>query len=338
MNWKKIDIKTPLGIVKAQAPTIISASRSTDIPACYSDWFFERLKQGYVKWKNPFNGVPLYVSFKNTRLIVFWTKNPKPILKHLDYLDENNINYYFQYTLNDYENEGLEKNVPNIESRIETFVKLSQKIGKDKIIWRFDPYILTDTTGVNELLKKTEFIGDKLKGHTNKFVFSFADIHSYKKVENNLNKEYVNYIEFDDNSMNQLAIGLTELNKKWNFEIGTCAEKIDLSRYNISHNKCIDDDLIIKLFSKDLELMNFMGVKIQESTIFEPFCKISKNKLLKDKGQRELCGCMFSKDIGQYNTCPHECTYCYANTSKEMANKNYRNHKNNPFSETITGE
>ena len=338
MNWKKIDIETPQGIVKAQAPTIISASRSTDIPAFYSDWFFDRLKQGYIKWKNPFNGVPLYVSFKNTRLIVFWSKNPKPILNHLNYLDENNINYYFQYTLNDYESDGLEKNVPSIDSRIETFIQLSQRIGKDKIIWRFDPYILTETTGVDELLKKTEFIGDKLKEYTNKFVFSFADIHSYKKVENNLNKESVAFVEFDDNSMNQLAFGLMELNKKWNFEIGTCAEKIELNRYNISHNKCIDDDLIIKLFSTDLELMNSMGVEIQEPTIFEPFSKISKNRLLKDKGQRELCGCMFSKDIGQYNTCPHECLYCYANTSKEVAHANYKNHKNNPLSETIIGE
>ena len=98
--------------VDAQVPIIISASRSTDIPAFYSDWFIQRIKEGYVKWKNPFNGVFLYVSFAKARLFVFWSKNPKPIIKHLDYLDERIKNYYFQFTLNDYDQEKLEPNVP----------------------------------------------------------------------------------------------------------------------------------------------------------------------------------------------------------------------------------
>jgi len=220
MNWKKIEITTENGEkVFAQAPVIISASRSTDIPAFYSDWFFVRLKKGYLKWKNPFNGVPLYVSFEKTRLIVFWSKNPKPIIKHLDYLDDNNINYYFQYTLNDYTKEHLEGNVPDLESRIDTFIQLSEKIGKDKVIWRFDPYILTETTDVHELLKRTEYIGNRLKNYTSKLVFSYADIKTYKKVQNNLRKDSIPYLEFNDRTMNELALGLKELNKKWEFEI-----------------------------------------------------------------------------------------------------------------------
>jgi hypothetical protein len=165
MKWEKINIQTKNGIVNAQSPVIISASRSTDIPAFYSEWFIKRIKEGYLKWINPYNNIPLYVSFDKTRLIVFWSKNPKPILKNLTYLDEIGINYYFQYSLNDYEKEGLESNVPNLNSRIETFIKLSEKIGKDKVIWRFDPYLLTKTTGVDELLKRTEYIGNEL--HTN---------------------------------------------------------------------------------------------------------------------------------------------------------------------------
>ncbi|OQY00387.1 MAG: hypothetical protein B6I20_08780 [Bacteroidetes bacterium 4572_117] len=297
MNWKKNEITTELGErVNAQAPIIVSASRSTDIPAFYSEWFFDRLKKGCLKWKNPFNGVPLYVSFANIRLIVFWSKNPNPIIKHLNYLDEKNINYYFQFSLNDYYNEKLEAKVPNIDYRIETFIKLSEKIGKEKIIWRFDPYILTDTTGVDELLKRTEYIGDKLK---------------------------------------------KQLNKKWNLEVGTCAEKIDLDKYDIIHNKCIDDDLMIKLFSNDKLLMDFLGYKPASAQLnlfaAEPIAAY-KIKNLKDKGQRELCGCIFSKDIGQYNTCPHECVYCYANTSKEVVSRNYNAHKANPNNETIIGE
>jgi len=339
MNWNKIEITTEKGEkVFAQAPVIVSASRSTDIPAFYSEWFIDRLKKGYLKWKNPFNGVPLYVSFKKTRLIVFWSKNPKPIIKHLDYLDSNNINYYFQYTLNDYSKEHLEENVPNLESRIDTFMQLSDKIGKDKVIWRFDPYILTDTTGVDELLKRTEYIGNRLKNYTSKLVFSYADIKTYKKVQNNLRKDSIPYLEFNDRTMNELALGLKELNKNWRFEIGTCAEKIDLDKYGIVHNKCIDDDLMIKLFNHDKLLMDFLGVKIEQPTIFDPNQKITKTRNLKDKGQRQACGCIMSKDIGQYNTCPHECVYCYANTSKEIAIKNFKAHKMNPNSETIIGE
>jgi len=249
MIWEKTDITTEQGEkVKAQAPVIVSASRATDIPAFYSDWFFNRLEKGYLKWKNPFNGKDLYVTFEKTRLIVFWSKNPRPIIKHLDYLDEKKINYYFQFTLNDYDKEKLERKVPNLNSRIETFIELSKRIGKEKVIWRFDPYILTYTTGVDELLKRTEYIGDQLKHYTNKLVFSFADIKTYKKVQNNLRRDSIPYIEFNERNMNELAIGLMELNKKWNFELGTCAEKIDLDKYNIIHNKCIDDDLMIKLF------------------------------------------------------------------------------------------
>jgi len=351
MTWEKIQITTENGEkVKAQAPVIISASRSTDIPAFYSDWFFHRLEKGYLKWRNPFNGVPLYVSFAEARLIVFWSKNPEPIMKYLHILDEKKINYYFQFTLNDYEKDGLEENVPPLEKRIDTFIKLSNRIGKERVIWRFDPYILTDEINIEELLKRTKYIGDRLKDYTNKLVFSFADIEVYKKVKNNLNREHINYKEFDKQTMNQLAKGLMELNKEWNFEIGTCSEKIDLEKYGINHNKCIDDDLIKKLFSDDYELMRFLGfekksvsddyelTRYWEEKHFSLIPISKKQKNLKDKGQRQACGCIVSKDIGQYNTCPHKCVYCYANTSKEIALKNYRKYKLNPNSETIIGE
>lgn len=339
MNWEKISITKDDGeIVNAQAPIIISASRSTDIPAFYSDWLVQRLKEGYVKWKNPFNGVPLYVSFKNARLIVFWSKNPKPILKHLDYIEEKIKNYYFQFTLNDYDNEKLEPNVPNVQSRIDTFIALSDRIGRDKVIWRFDPLILTDKIGVDLLLKKVENIGNQLKDHTEKMVFSFADIKQYKKVQNNLRKNSINYHEFNESLMSDFAIGLQQLNKSWNLEIGTCGERIPLEKYGIIHNKCVDDDLMIKLFSKDKILMDFLGVKFIQGDIFDTGLKIEKKRDNKDKGQREYCGCVFSKDIGEYNTCPHLCEYCYANSSKEIANLNWQKHIENPLGEMIKND
>ena len=335
MKWEKEKIILSDGTeVEAQAPVIISASRATDIPTFYADWFISRWKAGYLKWINPFNGKSLYVSFKNTRAVVFWTKNPKPILKHLDFLDKNIPNYYFQFSLNDYDKEKFEAKVPSVNNRIKTFIELSKRLGKKRVVWRYDPLILTDTIGISELLKRVKNIGDQLKNYTEKLVFSFVDINIYRKVENNLKKEGINYIEWTPKLMDEFAQGLYELNKEWKLHLGTCSEKIDLEKYNIAHNKCIDDDLMIDLFSKDEKLMDFLGVKVEQADLFSDG-KVTKTKKLKDKGQREDCGCIMSKDIGQYNTCPHECNYCYANTSKELARKNYSLHIENANSEGI---
>ena len=336
MQWKKQNIILQDGTtVDAQAPVIISASRATDIPTFYSDWFINRWEAGYLKWINPFNGKPLYVSFANTRVVVFWTKNPRPMFKYLDYLDANVPHYYFQYSLNDYDKEGYEAKVPSVENRIKTFKELSNRLGKNRVVWRYDPLILTDEIDVDELLRRVKNIGDQLKDYTEKLVFSFADIATYKKVQNNLNKEQVPYVEFTPETMEAFAKGISEINKEWGLQIGTCSEKIDLDKYGIVHNKCVDDDLMVELFSEDEELMEFLGVEIEEPSLFETTRKVTKKRNLKDKGQREDCGCVMSKDIGQYNTCPHECNYCYANTSKELAKKNYQRHLSDKNGEGI---
>ena len=335
MQWQKEKIKIDNNTtVDAQAPIIISASRSTDIPTFYSDWFVSRWEAGYIKWTNPFNGQPLYVSFKNTRLVVFWTKNPRPMFKHLDYLDKNIPNYYFQFSLNDYDKEKYEAKVPSVESRIKTFKELSQRLGKKRVVWRYDPLILTKDIDVNELLRRVKNIGDQIHEFTEKLVFSFVDIDIYRKVENNLKKEDVPYIEWTTQNMEEFAKGISQINKDWGLQLGTCSEKIDLDKYGIVHNKCIDDDLMIDLFSHDSQLMDFLGVEIKQPDLFSDG-EIIKTRNLKDKGQREDCGCIMAKDIGQYNTCPHECNYCYANTSKEIAKKNYKRYLENPSSESI---
>ena len=122
MSAEKVEIVTDNGItVKAMAPVIVSASRSTDIPAYFSKWFISRFKgrRGYVKWFNPFNQKPVYVSFEKTKVIVFWSKNPKPLIRYLPELDAAGVHYYFQFTLNDYQQENLEPNIPSVESRIQ---------------------------------------------------------------------------------------------------------------------------------------------------------------------------------------------------------------------------
>lgn len=338
--------------VPMQVPMIISASRSTDIPAFYADWFFHRLKVGYSAWINPFNGVKGYVSYNNTHFIVFWSKNPRPLLPHLDYLKERNIGCYIQYTLNDYEKEGLERGVPKLSDRIDTFIQLVDKLGKGRVIWRFDPLILTDDISIDSLLSKIERIGNQLQGYTEKLVFSFADILSYRKVKANLEKSHIPYHEWTEPQMLEFAERLAELNKRWGYTLATCGEKINITQYGIQHNRCIDGDLITRLAWDDKELMNFMKVKIEnlpapslfgkielpEGAILLPHNQYFVSSHKKDIGQRQFCECMVSKDIGEYNTCPHLCEYCYANTSKQVAVHNYNCHKENKWSETITGK
>ena len=351
-TWKHTDLTIDGRLVKAQAPIIVSASRSTDIPAFYADWFFKRLEIGYSAWTNPFNGVKSYVSYDKTRFIIFWSKNPRPLLTHLDELKERGIGCYIQYSLNDYEEEKLEHGVPLLAVRIDTFKRLVDVLGFGSVVWRFDPLMLTDDIDIDKLLKKIENIGNQLKGYTEKLVFSFADIALYRKVKSNLEANGVPYHEWTEEQMIDFANRLVDLNKRkgWNYKLATCGEK---GRYpGVEPNHCIDDELIIRRAYHDKELMTFLKADIKpmpDQDLFGESEPLPEDAIIlgngqyatrgdnRDKGQREFCGCMKSKDIGQYNTCIHMCEYCYANTSKSIACANLKRHKNNPYSETITG-
>lgn len=316
------------GIDNILEPVIVSASRETDLPRFYADWFLSRLGIGWCGWKNPFNGKLYKVSFADTRMIVFWTKNPKPMLERLDEVEALGFkNYYFQFTLNDYDAERLEPNVPPVAERIDTFKRLATKIGKERVIWRFDPLLLSDKISVDVLLKRIDNIGQQLKEYTEKLVFSFIDIGSYRKVQKNLAGYGVR--EFSADEQVQFAKGLAELNKDLGFELATCGELVDFSEYGIKHNKCVDDELMMRLFNDDAKLMEFIGA---EYDMFNGW-QIMKSK--KDKGQRKACGCIVSKDIGAYNTCPHLCRYCYANSSDALVKKNFVQYRQNPYSESI---
>lgn len=299
-------------IVDAQAPLIVSASRATDIPAFYSDWFFNRLSKGYVRWRNPYNGKDSYVSFANTKFIVFWSKNPEPLLPLLQRLKQKGIGCYIQYTLNDYEGEGLEPGVPSLPGRIETFKRLVDELSLGSVVWRFDPLILTDSISKEDLLHKINNVAHRLLGYVEKLVFSFADISSYRKVGHNLSAAGINYREWTEVEMVDFSSKLADMNL--GLELATCAEKVDLSEFGISHNRCIDPELICRL-----------------SPEIEPLMR----KIKTDKGQRTLCGCITSKDIGTYNTCPHGCAYCYANMSPFSARQNYLMHQHNPDNDSI---
>ena len=326
----------------ASAPVIISASRSTDVPAFYAQWFINRLRAGYCVWYNPFNQKPMYISFQNCKVVVFWTKNPRPLIPLLHELDERGIHYYFQFTLNDYDNEGFEPNVPSVEQRVQTFRQLSEQIGKARVIWRFDPLIVTSQLSVRDLLKKVWNLGNQLRGLTDKLVFSFIDILGYRMVQANLvketnqfSKETIEQAEFTQAQMNEIADGLAKCRNRWHDEgwdlqLATCGEQIDLAHYGIEHNRCVDGELMKRLWSDDKDLLYYLnyGELPDKNSLFGmDFSRppLSPEKM-KDKGQRKLCGCMMSKDIGMYNTCSHFCVYCYAHTSREVVEKNRKLH------------
>jgi hypothetical protein len=302
-GWSKVSIQAENGrSVEAVAPVIVSASRRTDIPAFHADWFIERLRAGNVKWMNPFSGRPQYVSFARARAVVFWTKNPRPILPHLAELDRRGIGYYFQFTLNDFEVEGLEPGVPPVAERIATFRELSQAIGKERVVWRYDPLLLADGLDVDRLVERVVRVGECVQSFSEKLVIAFADIERYAKVRTRLRRSGKGCRELTWGEMRELAEKLVVAARPWGLAIATCAEAIDLTDLGIGRNQCIDDKLLARVFSHDAELMRFLGPDDVRDG-------------LKDKGQRKECGCIVSKDIGSYDTCPHGCRYCYAISS-----------------------
>jgi len=170
-------------------------------------------------------------------------------------------------------------------------------------------------------------------------------------VKSNLEANHINYQLFTEETMRQFAAGLDKLNEKWGYELATCGERINLEEYHIVHNHCVDDALIAKIAYQDTALMNFLGMEVvthfgkdfgtiipEDAIEISDTVYVRRKKDNKDKGQRQFCGCIISKDIGQYNTCAHLCEYCYANTSKATAVRNWKKHKENPDSENILGD
>lgn len=287
---------------------IISASRRTDIPAFYSEWFINRVNEGFLYVRNPMSIhqvskirlTPDVVDF-----IVFWTKNPEEMLPKLDQLKD--YNYYFQFTLTSYDKD-IEVNVPTKGKYvITTFKKLSDKIGAERVIWRYDPILLNKKYTVDYHSENFEKIAKQLSDYTETCTISFLDF--YKKTERNLKESNVE--DFTVITKKLIAKNLSEIANQYGLKIDTCAEDIDLYEYGITHAQCIDADLMEKLTNYSF-------------------------KVGKDKNQRQECGCVESVDIGAYNTCKNGCKYCYANFNQQQVEINNTSH--NPQSPLLYGE
>lgn len=226
--------------------------------------------------------------------IVFWTKDPAPMLDRLHLLKD--YHYYFQFTLTPY-GKDIESLLPSKNEIVDTFLRLSDKIGTKKIIWRYDPILLSETISVDYHIDHFGDIAQQLSGHTRKCMISFMDM--YRHIQSRMADLSVR--PPDELEMRILAKNLAQIAGSFGIQVETCAENIDLADFDIGRGKCIDDRLISEL----------TGTKLN---------------IGKDKYQRELCGCAASVDIGEYNTCRHGCRYCYANVSQKKIEKNQSLH------------
>lgn len=265
--------------------TILSISRRTDIPAFYTDWLKYKFDNNNLVVGN--NKIDL--SPTNISGIVFWTKDASKIINCLDTFSR--YAYYFQYTLNCY-GKDIEPNIP--ENRVDTFKRLAEMLGSYRVIWRYDPIFITnDKYTLNWHINNFGRTADMLKGYTNKCVFSFIDL--YPSIKYRMSSVRCRVMSTDEMSL--MVKSMSEIAKRNGLVLETCAEKINLEEYGISHGRCID------------------------TNIFE-IIHGTKMKYLKDRSQRKECGCTDSVDIGEYNTCKGGCLYCYA-THREQLNTKY---------------
>lgn len=288
---------------------IISASRRTDIPAFYADWFIKRVREGFFLRVNPFNSRQIAgfsLRPEDVDAICFWTKDPRPLMPYLDELDRRRLNYYFQFTLNPYDT-FFEPKVPPLDERVAIFRELAGRTNPERMVWRYDPVIFSSVTPVAWHLEQVERIAGQLRGVSRRLVFSFCDF--YGKGQGRLSKALQGTgITLKDitspeyrKPFEQIVLGFKDIAARHGLRIFSCSEKMDLAPFGIQHGACIDGDLIRRLF----------GVKAS---------------FKKDGNQRVACNCVQSVDMGAYNTCRFGCAYCYANFNEGIIEDNDRRH------------
>jgi hypothetical protein len=283
---------------------IISASRRTDIPAFYAEWFMNRIRDGYAIVPNPVNPrqtARVSLRPEDVDAIVFWTRHPLPLLPVLPELDGRGYRYYFQYTLMD-NPRAFDPHTPALADAVATFRELSERIGPRRVIWRYDPIVFSTVTGADFHLDAFGRIAALLAGHTRRAVISIAD--DYRHTAGRmaaLREQGIRILKAEDSLLNALMPGLVASAQSGGMEVVSCAEAFDLRRDGVAPGKCIDDDLI----------RDGLGVEVGAA---------------KDPRQRPKCLCVASKDIGAYDTCVFGCRYCYATRSFDVARRRLQEH------------
>lgn len=269
---------------------ILSVSRRTDIPNYYSGWFLNRLREGFLYVRNPMNPHQISrieLSPEVVDCIVFWTKNPEPMLERLGELDS--YPYYFQFTLTGY-GQDIEPGVPDKrENVIPTFQRLSKTIDPSRVIWRYDPILFTSVYTPEYHLRAFACIAEALKGYTNRCIISFVD----RYAKNSKSLKQLGAYDLQQQELEAFASRLSLIAAENGMTVASCAEMMNLAHCGIEHSSCIDRKLIEEIIGCPL-------------------------KAGKDKNQRPECGCAESVEVGTYDTCKNGCQYCYANSSRKQ--------------------
>ena len=278
---------------------IISASRRTDIPTYYSEWFFNRLREGYVLVRNPMNARQISrisLSPEAVDGIVFWTKNPVPMLSRLGELEP--YPYYFQFTLTAY-GRDVEPNLPGKNGvLIPAFQELSRMAGRERVVWRYDPIFLSDRYTVEYHCRYFRVLAAKLGEYTEKCTVSFLDF--YRSTARNMRSLHIR--EMTAAQQREMMERFSEIAGEYGLYIDTCSEAISLEDLGVFHASCVDRE----------RLERIGGYRLNVG---------------RDRNQREECGCAASVDIGAYDTCGNGCLYCYATDSPPRAAERVRAHR-----------
>lgn len=282
---------------------IINTGQRTDIPAYYSDWFYRRIQEGYVYVRNPYYPKRVTKYILNPQIVdclCFCTKNPQPMLSRLDEIKD--YRQFWFVTITPYDPD-IEPHVPLVKDVIKTFQELSLKVGKKAVGWRYDPILINEKYTVEYHLKAFEYIAQRLSRYTHRCVISFIDL--YEKTKKNF--PAVEEVPIDE--QHSLVKELVKIAKRYDIEIYTCLESPSFAQYGVHCQGCMSKEVIEEAL--DIELM------------------------IKPSHVREGCDCLIGNDIGAYNTCLHECLYCYANIDKKEVIKQYQMH--DPTSPLLIG-
>lgn len=281
---------------------IITASRRTDIPAFYSEWFMNRLKEGYAVVPNPRNSDRLgrvNLSPKIVDCIAFWTKNPAPMFGRLKAIEQSGYPFITHFTLTPYDG-TVECGLPPKAKLLDTLLALADRTSPARVVWRYDPVIVNPTFPVDWHLERFTQMCARLGAHVHRCIMSFVD--PYK------GKTYFRAMTCEE--MTSIAAGFSQIAQQYGISLSTCAEEIDLAAYGIPHGACLEKTHIEQIIGSRLEIK-------------------------KDANQRNACLCAEAVDIGAYDTCPHGCMYCYAVSSQKTAARRLAAH--NPAAPMITG-
>lgn len=278
---------------------IINTGSRTDTVQYYSDWLLKRFKEGFVYSRNPLfpNIVTKYELNPNILdCVVFCSKNYEPILDRLTEITDK-FNTYFHYTITAY-GRDIEPNVPTIDESIETLIKLSKIVGKQRIAWRYDPILLTKKYTKQVHYNTFNYMSKRLSPHIDRCIFSFVDM--YKKLETNMPE----IIILNNNDKIEIAKNIGSIAKKHNMIIQTCATIEDFKQFGILQSGCMTSEI----------LGNANNITF---------------KKVRHSGNRQGCKCIENRNIGDYDTCPNGCKYCYANKNPQITQENYKKHNPN---------